>query len=287
MGVGLAALCGLIGAFVQAAGPIIIAILLTHTPVVGGQISSPTSTTTSTDTVTSTNTPIVTLTPSVTLLPTSTATSNPVYSLTPTFTDTAHPVIITATPIRTLIYEENFESGVAKDWLVNFGAFIVKDDGRGNKVWKGGGGSQAFLAPSISWKYYAIEIHFAVIDWGSNILGNGVAIRIHSPRQGNSCSVGHYSLWLSKTYGMSMFRNPPGRNCNPDITLGQTSRSAQVGRWHTVYIEVAGSTLRWRMDDGILYEASDNTYDGGGIGIDNGPGEIEVWYDSIRAWSLR
>lgn len=201
-------------------------------------------------------------------------------NITPTAENTASGSTATAVMNSSPNVEEDFEDQIADNWALEWGSdFNVIDDGTGNHVWSSTGDGEMFYEPSADWRDYALELDYYVVDWADN--DTGVVLGI---RRGRDSECRRYDFVLHP----GMLAVGASENaCENFIFFKETTHSSESGVWHTLYVEVRGAQIQWRLDGGAIqsYEDADRRNPTGRFSILNFH-NTEIWFDSLRIWQF-
>lgn len=221
---------------------------------------SNTSVPTATRTLRPTNTP----TPSATRAPTNTPSRTPRPTYTPTMTRT--PV-----PQSAILYEEDFDDGVANGWGTPFGTWTIETDESGNRFWRGTGPSnypQQWLN-NHNWTDYAFESRIRRV--------NGVVFVCLRANNGGSS---FYNVYISDSG--TVFADYDGTQYN---TFSGTNFPTRTNTWYLVRFEVEGNQLRLFINNRLIATAQRDSHSMGSIGYYMEGGST-IDFDDIRVWSL-
>ncbi len=221
--------------------------------------------------------------PTPTRTPRPTSTPRP----SPTSTPSSTPI-----PEIAILYREDFADSKAdgfddQTWTTD--RFKVVDDGTGNRVWQGSGHPEVVLddASIDRTENYGISLRFY---FPNEMVAFGLGVR-EDPT--NTCR--RYHLHIDPAW--SRMEQVFDSDCHAESfapNYGDTVwEPFQANRWYQVWIEVRDTSMRWRFDDGPIYEVTDTVnpvYRTGTFGIDiwgnMGSKSEVVWIDDIVIWSL-
>lgn len=219
--------------------------------------------------------------------------STPVYTPTITLTRTPRPsntprppantptLILTSTEIfyELILYEEDFEDGIADGFNLESGGWRIITEDNGNHVYEGRAGSAAlgvwFGSPS--WGNYSVELRVR------QITPQDVLVQV---RSNNYCG-GCYALRLSESDRAVLIEKDDSTS---DTTLlnfddfDDGIRLYSSEYWNIIRIDVNGDVIRVTYNEITTY-VYDDEYTEGFVRLTIAP-DAYVWFDDIRVWSL-
>jgi hypothetical protein len=196
-------------------------------------------------------------------------TSTPTKTNTPTMTPTLTPI-----PQSSILFQRNFEGGTIGEWSHQGGIWVIEQEPDGNDYLSG---SSVTTNPSqiqytyqkTRWTDYALETRVKFIK------GHTLYILIRS----NVGTGEHYGVALND-FGFGFMRTWSGIGTNIPMSLAPN-------RWYTIRVEIKGDLLSAYIDNALVQELKlqPPLIDHGGIGfvIDGD----KVYFDDIKAWSLK
>jgi hypothetical protein len=193
---------------------------------------------------------------------------------------------VTPSPNKTIIFQDDFESGNADSWESASDSWTVIQDDTGNHIFQGSkkdDWTEAFpRIASTDWNNYAVEIRFRVVQMSTSPDDSDVHINFrqdHQRTQGCRNYVSYFDIatqWTSLSeYGTA--------DCDRDLVPGEFP--AKLGEWYKVRVEAANTALRLYIEDKLILETSDATLSQGDFSIEVAPGAI-VQFDDVSVWSL-
>lgn len=216
--------------------------------------------------------------------PTSTPTPMP-----PTASQTPRPSPITA-PSPTeivpgaVLFEEDFEDGIADNLVYSWGGWRASSEDNGNKVYEVNTNTEASIQynrpaslgfGSKEWTNYSAEYRVKMLNAKANTW--------LSFRSDIGANRDHYVEWLSAEYdGISLHINLNGSGWN---LLKDLSLPVWDERWYQVRVEAQGSTLRVYLDDNLMLQTEDTSIASGVLELGVFPG-THALFDDIRVVAL-
>lgn len=241
----------------------------TYTP---SNTPTPTATDTPTITPSPTNTATATHTPTITPLPTNTATAThtPTATLTPT-------VAATLVPAVARLYDENFDDNAAGglNRTQGTGSWAIEQI-EGNAAYCNRGNGTA-AQDAVFWGNSAASAYVLQLDVRFITAGEAqVATRFDGTTVLNA-----YRAHLNseaQTVALSYFGPRT-------VELGNATFEFALEQWVQVRVEVSDRTIRYWLNDTLLFEATDNSRIAGygGIFVDKG---VQVCVDNIKMWAV-
>lgn len=232
-------------------------------------------------TSTPTNVPVVdTKSPSAT--PNPTFTNIPATS-TPTPTATTVPTATGIVP-GTVLFEEDFEDGIADNLVYSWGGWRASTENNGNTVYEVNTNTQQHIKydrgaslgfGSIKWTNYSAEYRVKMLNWKANAW--------LSFRSDIGSNQNLYIEWLSaESDGLSLHvnLNDSGWNMLKGLELPVWDQ-----RWYEVRVEAQGSTLRVYLDNSLMLQTEDASIASGGLELGVFPG-THALFDDIRVIAL-
>jgi hypothetical protein len=187
------------------------------------------------------------------------------------------PTSAAGTPMPAQV-QEDFEDGIIEGWRLDWGQpFTVIDDGTGNHVWRSPGGGHMVYQPSANWRDYAVEMRYNVVDWADNATGIVFGLR-RSP----SGACRRYDFVL---HPASLSVGAAENDCYDFNFFKETDHTSAPGVWNTIYIEVRGTQLQWRLNGGTAQRYEDSRLSEGRLSILNF-NNSEVWFDDLKMWQF-
>jgi hypothetical protein len=190
-----------------------------------------------------------------------------------------------------LLFEDNFEDGIADGWNGKGGNWTVVYDENGNYVYPGNAnsGGWAYAIPSgasFEWKNFAIETRWRVITVSSqtddNFADGQVTFRIKYDKP-SGCS--YYGVFFDTVQDfMSLARQGFNKDCEWAV-LTDHKYALESGRWYKLRIETKGTIHKAYVDGNLFLEANDNSVVQGAFEIDAAPGGV-VQFDDVKVWAL-
>jgi hypothetical protein len=192
---------------------------------------------------------------------------------------TQNPPPSTSIPSNSsILFNDDFEDDGTDDrWTVVEGKWEVVEDTSGNHVYKGIGTFWGYtVAGSEEWKNYALEAKVKGVESSKNSGYAGIDVRVNWAASSNSCEryasrVGFTNDWI----GGGKY----GGNCNHDWD-GRFYR-VETGKWYLLRYEVVGDTLKFYIDNKLMFEEVDSDVKTGYIGLSVGENDT-VYFDDVR-----
>lgn len=229
---------------------------------------------------TATPTPIYTPIPSPTSLPT--PTTKP--TVTPTTTPTPVP------PARgKVLFQDNFESGIARNWeYLGDGLSIVRDT-TGNYVLQSTSTEDQYPAAGVgggTWRDYAIEFRVRFVDFLDINTFWDLQVNIRRDDSRPVCT--RYTIWFEGNKGAGInLDGSGGKGCIRTSLAKVSSFSLVEGEWYSVLIEAVGPNINVYFDGKLILhgEAVDEPFLQGSILFKGGRRAI-VQFDDFRVVEL-
>ncbi|MFI9007840.1 hypothetical protein ACIGNX_11485 [Actinosynnema sp. NPDC053489] len=153
------------------------------------------------------------------------------------------------------VFADDFEDGDSTGWSTSGGSWSVVPDG--SRAWRQSGtGSDARALAGTTWTDQSVQVR--VKPTGFNGGDRHVAVTARAQNTGN-----YYYLGLTGAGGAVLGKRVGGGF----TTLATAPATVTLGSWHTVRLEVFGSTLRGFVDGTPLLSAGDTTFGSGRIGL--------------------
>jgi hypothetical protein len=184
----------------------------------------------------------------------------------------------TPVPLSNILLRRSFEDGTIGEWSHRGGIWIIEQEPDGNDYMSGSSSSSSgnqnpsqiqYTYQNTRWTDYALETRVKFIK------GHTLYILIRS----NVGSGEHYGVAIND-FGFGFMRTWSGIGENISMTLAQN-------RWYTIRVEIKGDLLSAYIDNALVQELKLqprlNNYGGIGYVIDRDT----VYFDDIKAWSLK
>jgi hypothetical protein len=245
--------------------------------------------------------PIGALTVLVTACATPTSETQPAFTPTPQLTDTPEPISTpeptipptatqepTATPPPEyvegeVLFEDDFELGYLAGWMVESGPWQVTEDVDGNHVlsiespdW-----SSIFVG-SEDWTDYAVEVRGRLGEPTPDAYDPALSFYVRSHPFSEGCQ---FYVAIYYPEGPASITKGGSGECNPWLALEWEDAPPVAEGWHSLRVEVFGSTIRSYRDGELVVEASDTELQTGSIGFFAPPGNTH-YYDDVRVIEL-
>ncbi|HYH02580.1 MAG TPA: family 16 glycoside hydrolase [Bacillota bacterium] len=210
-------------------------------PLVATVVPTPTATATATVKPTSTVTATVAPTPTTTatVIPTSTTTA----TVTPS-----------STPSGNTLFTDNFESGSASNWTATQGTWSVVTDGTKALAQTSTSAEGRTSAGSQSWTDYSVKASIKVENYNSNRV-----MLCGRYKDGNN----YYAASLYKGTTLEIRKKVNGSSS----TVSSKTLSIPTGSYHTVELEMVGSTIKVYVDGTLQLSATESSLKTGAAGL--------------------
>jgi hypothetical protein len=221
--------------------------------------------------------PTLIVIPSKTSEPSQTPTKLPTLTPTKTNTPTVTPTP-TLVPRSSILFQRTFEDGALGVWSHQGGIWVIEQEPDGNDYMSGSSSSSSgnqnpsqiqYTYQNTGWIDYALETRVKFIK------GHTLYILIRS----NVGSGEHYGVAIND-FGFGFMQTWSGIGTNIPMMLAQN-------RWYTIRMEIKGDLLSAYIDNALVQELKlqprVNNYGGIGYVIDRDT----VYFDDIKAWSLK
>ncbi|WP_144122310.1 family 16 glycoside hydrolase [Catellatospora sichuanensis] len=163
--------------------------------------------------------------------------------------------LTTAASAATL-FSDDFEDGNATGWSSSGGSWSVVVDGTRAYRQSSTSADAKSLSGTASWTDYTVSARVKPIAFGNNTRAAGIAARASSTSS-------FYSLVLVGA-GRAELRRTSGGGV---AVLAQAATTVTPGAWHTLALQVTGSTLRGSVNGVQLVTGTDATFGTGRIGL--------------------
>jgi hypothetical protein len=159
-------------------------------------------------------------------------------------------------PPGAILYQDDFEDGVADGWTESGGTWTVVSDG--TKVYRQGGtsGDGISAAGDVGWTDFTVEVRAKPV--GFNAGGGFVRLLARYRDTGN-----YYYLVLRSTQVLELKKMVGGTA----TTLGSKSFTVTTEGWHTLRLEVVGTSLKGYVNGALQLSATDSQLGSGRIGV--------------------
>ena len=198
----------------------------------------------------------------------------------PTNTSVPEPITTpTATPAGKILFEEDFEDGLADGVVIESGHWQVIEDDLGNRVFEVNNKGLSFWPRarfgSNAWEDYAVEYRVKLIEFDiSTETGSGMAFL--SFREDYKVSLNPYwqKIYLS-------YETPE----SPWDDFAYSDYNIQPGVWYSMRIEANGTRLKVFLDGDLRIDVEDSRTSSGRASLHSGPNTV-VQFDDIRVIAL-
>jgi len=169
------------------------------------------------------------------------------------------------------LYEQNFEASPVQGISVD-GSWSVSRDETGNHVFCNAISNswQTFKFGYQNWTDYAVEVRVKLLEQNTNLSAE-IYARINSATEGYRGQL--FNMRAALAY------------ISPLEALGGAPITTEANRWYVLRIEVAGSQVKFFVDDQLIASVSDSKRFNGMGGFGVAPGTVAC-VDDIRVWAL-
>lgn len=186
-------------------------------------------------------------TPTATIVPTPTPTATVVPTPTPT-------VVPTPTPSGNVLFTDNFESGTASNWTATQGTWSVVTDGTKAYAQTSTSTEGRTSAGNQSWTNYSVKADIKVDNYNSNRV-----LLCGRFKDANN----YYAASLYNGSTLEIRKKVSGSS----TTIASKSLSLPTGSYHTIELEMIGSTIKVYVNGTLQLTATDSSRTSGAIGL--------------------
>jgi pectate lyase len=153
------------------------------------------------------------------------------------------------------LFADNFDDGNADGWSKSGGSWSVVTDG--SPVWRQSGtSSDARALGGSTWADQSVQVRVKPTGFGAS--NRHVAVMARAQNTGN-----YYYLALTGSGSIELGKRVGGGLS----TLASAPAAVLVGSWHTLRLEVFGTTLRGFLGNTQVVSATDSTFVNGRMGF--------------------
>lgn len=199
----------------------------------------------------------------------------------------------TRVPSQLIIYQEDFEDGVANGWETNYGVgtFEIRQDDNGNSVWWTRGATRVLRLPD-DVENYAFEARIQYQTDFSDLNGSTIGFLLNVQLDNIlNCVTNNYLLYIDflGNYHSLNYVNVNSGTCEwtTHYIAGNFFDMAS-NRWYTLRIEVRDSNISTFINDNLLFTANNTVVSSNIVGLWSCCSSInqEFHFDDILIWSL-
>ncbi len=165
-------------------------------------------------------------------------------------------VLVVTTASAATLFSDDFNDGNSTGWTSSGGSWSVVTDGSGVLRQSGTSSDARARAGTASWANYTVSVRVKPTAVNGSNRFAAVLARVQS-------STSYYYLALRSNNTVELKKLVGGSS----TTLATAAATFTLNAWHTLTLEVAGSTLRGSVNGGTPVQATDSQFATGQVGV--------------------